>query len=258
MTLPSDLEEVQSQMWFYARLFKDVQKEHTATTNRVKAWERNGIGLRLRSYLHSPVADLRLSPLQDRTILEVLERAETGIKLELKKLTRRHFMASWVAETQGISEEGFGVLVGLLSSMDKETGEVRGPERFDTVSKLWKYCGLAVGSDGRRDHRQAGVVAGYNPTVQAYLAALGESLVKGRGVYRVVYLNRKAHYLAKPRLGPSGCPMGRTHQSSVTKAVVQCVKEGDTSAHLHAAARSYAVKELLKAMWIEWRVRMSS
>jgi hypothetical protein len=68
-----------------------------------------------------------------------------------------------------------------------------------------------------------------------------------RGRYRAAYDRKKAEYLARPRLGPAACPFGQTHMN----------RKGDPMTcglmHAHVAAMRYAIKALLKDLWIAWR-----
>jgi len=72
--------------------------------------------------------------------------------------------------------------------------------------------------------------------------------------YRVLYDVKKAQYQSNAgnhvRRGPSNCPFGQTHKDA-GGAVIAC---GD--GHAHAAAMRYAVKCLLRDMWVEWQHTM--
>jgi hypothetical protein len=151
-----------------------------------------------------------------------------------------------VKAQRGLGLPGFARLVGITGPLD----------RFATVSKLWAYLGLAV-VDGCAPRRVKGQKLRYSPAGRVLCHQLGESIVKmGRGgEYRTVYDAKRADYLARERSGPSGCPTGAVHKTK-TGAIVACVKAGEvgeTSAHIHAMARRYAVKRLLRRMWIAWR-----
>ena len=120
--------------------------------------------------------------------------------------------------------------------------------------------GLHV-QNGHAPKREKGVKGNYAPQGRVVAHQIGDSIVKlGHGRYRELYDSKKAEYLARPRLGESGCPIGQVHKDKGGK-VLQCVKangEGETSAHLHNAAMRYAVKELIKDMWVEWQRRAIS
>lgn len=184
-----------------------------------------------------------------RAQADALERVERDLNAYLAKQAKRHPMAPWVlaAEQKGIGLPGFARLLGITGPLDQ----------FATVSKLWRYLGLAV-DNGAAPRRQKGVKLNYSPAGRVLCHQLGESIVKmGKGgEYRTVYDQKRADYLARERSGPSGCPTGAVHKTKAG-AIVACVKAGEggvqTSAHVHAMARRYAVKRLIRRMWIEWR-----
>ncbi len=135
-------------------------------------------------------------------------------------------------------------------------------DRFPTVSKLWKYLGLHVVDghapkrekgvawthtnctfahsltckpDCKTDHHPSCVPGGignaYAPQGRVVCHQIGEAIVKvgGDGPYRRAYDQKKAYYEAE--------------------------RQEWTQARRHNAAMRYAVKELVKALWIEWHTR---
>lgn len=253
------LKELYADLMFYTSLYKDLQKERIATSHRIKAWERGKIAERYRVILsHNEVAQ-SIREMVGPSLIEVQEKGEAAIRKQIRQLARKHFMADWVEEQRGFGMDSFGILIGMIGPMDV----------YPTVSKVWKMCGLHVGSDGRAAHRIRGQqfvsretadllgveATAYNPTARSFCYVIGDSLLKANGYYAEVIRERRAFYLDKPRLGDSGCPMGQVHKDSRGK-VLQCVREEDgkeISAHIHNAAKRYGVKELLKWMWVEWK-----
>jgi hypothetical protein len=221
----------------YARQLWDLQKERIGASNRVAAMERDGLGD------HAEPA---------RAIVAQYDVIEKAIDRELTKLARQHFMADWIAEQRGIGLPGFARLLGV-------TGDI---SRFATVSKLWKYLGLHV-VDGHAPKREKGVAwthtdctywhlatckadcttdhhpncgpgvpgTAYSPQGRVVCHQLGEAIVKvgGDGPYRRAYDDKKAYYEAE--------------------------RPDWTQARRHNAAMRYTVKELIKALWIEWHTR---
>jgi hypothetical protein len=259
----ADLALLHSLLGHFARQLWDVQAARIAAGNRVAAMERGG----LADYAEPA-----------RHVVREYESIERGIDRELTKLVRRHFMAPWIAEQRGIGLPGFARILGVTGPLD----------RFATVSKLWKYLGLHV-TDGHAPRREKGVPwthsnctfshlrtckpdcttdhhpnctedgvgTAYAPQGRVVCRQLGESIVKVGGPYRALYDAKRAEYLARERTGPSECVNGQTHRSKTGK-VIRCVKQGDegeTSAHVYSMAVRYAVKCLIRDMWIEWRLR---
>jgi hypothetical protein len=218
----------------YARLLWDVQKLRIQVRNRIGAMERDGL----------PV-EATAPHLETQKTLEAQER---GIERQLERLVKQHPMADWVKACPGLGYGGFARIVGV-------TGDFM---LFPNVAKVWAYMGMHV-VNGHAPKREKGVKSNWSPQGRVVAHQIGDSIVKlGRGRYRELYDAKKAEYLARPRLGNSGCPMGQVHKDKGGK-VLACVKPGEngneTSAHLHNAAMRVAVKELLKDMWVEWHRR---
>lgn len=232
-----DLARLHALLGHYARQLWDLQKERIGASNRVAAMERDGL-----SDYAAPA----------RAIVAEYDTIEKAIDRELTKLTKQHFMADWIAAQRGIGLPGFARLLGV-------TGDI---SRFPTVSKLWKYLGLHV-VDGRAPRREKGVPWTHTDCTFGHLAAckpgcatdhhpncvpggigtayapqgrvvchqIGEAIVKvgGDGPYRRAYDEKKAYYEAE--------------------------RPDWTQARRHNAAMRYAVKELVKNLWIEWHAR---
>jgi len=219
----------------YARLLWDIQKLRIQVGNRIGAMERDGL----------PV-EATAPHLETQKTLEAQER---GIERQLARLAKQHIMADWVEACPGLGYGGFARIVGV-------TGDFM---LFPNVAKVWAYMGMHV-INGHAPKREKGVKGNWSPQGRVVAHQIGDSIVKlGRGRYREMYDSKKAEYLARPRLGDSGCPMmGQVHKDKTGK-VLACVKPGEngneTSAHLHNAAMRVAVKELLKDMWVEWHRR---
>lgn len=233
----ADLDRLHALMGHFARQLWDVQKERIGAGNRVAAMERDELGAFAEPARH---------------VVREYEAIERGIDRELTKLARQHFMRDWIEAQRGIGLPGFARLLGV-------TGDI---SRFPTVSKLWKYLGLHV-VDGHAPKRQKGVPwthtncqgghlltckptcttdhhpnctpdgigTAYAPQGRVICHQLGEAIVKvgGDGPYRRAYDEKKAYYEA-----------GRPEW---------------TQARRHNAAMRYAVKELIKHLWIEWHTR---
>lgn len=216
--------------------------------NRIKALERAG----------------NAATAEPSHLLTQLLELEQAVDRKLTQYIAQHPLAPFVARTAGLGAGGLGRLLAVTHSLD----------RFKSPAALWSYLGLAV-REGRAPKRATGERARWSPRGRVVCYQIGDAIVKlGRGPYRELYDRKRAEYLARPRVGPSGCPFGQTH-SGVARAhdpgtgwqrktgdarIVQCIKtdaEGNTtSAHVHAAAMRYAVKKLVLHLWVEWqRVR---
>lgn len=230
-----ELDRLHSLLGHFARQLWDVQKERIGAGNRVAAMERDGLGAYAEPARH---------------IVSEYEAIERAIDKELTKLAKQHFMADWIAQQRGIGLPGFARLLGVTGNID----------RFSTVSKLWKYLGLHV-VDGHAPRREKGVAwthtactgwhlatcketcttdhhpncspfgigNAYSPQGRVVCHQIGEAIVKVGGPYRLAYDRKKAYYESE--------------------------RQEWTQARRHNAAMRYAVKELIKNLWIEWHTR---
>lgn len=152
-----------------------------------------------------------------RATMDGLDKLEADINRYLERSARRHPMADWIKAQRGIGLPGFARLLGITGPLD----------RFATVSKLWAYLGMHV-VDGAAPKRRKGELANWSPQGRVLCHQIADAIVKvgGDGPYRAAYDRKKAHY--------------------------ETDRPEWTQARRHNAAMRYAVKELLKAMWIEW------
>lgn len=153
-----------------------------------------------------------------RDTLETLAKKEKALNAYLGRQVTRHPLAPWIKAQRGIGLPGFARLIGITGPLS----------RFSTVSKLWAYLGMHV-VDGHAPKRRKGEKANWSPAGRVLCHQLGDSIVKmGKGgEYRAAYDATKARYEAE--------------------------RPDWTQAHRHNAASRYAVKSLLKAMWLAHR-----
>lgn len=64
---------------------------------------------------------------------------------------------------------------------------------FDTVSRLWRYCGYAV-VDGRAERRQRGKKNHFNSRLRSICYTIGTMLIKKDSPYRAVYDDARRVY----------------------------------------------------------------
>lgn len=87
---------------------------------------------------------------------------------EVMRLIKHHPAWGWLKDVRGVGPTMAGV---IISEVDIN--------RCTTVSKLWAYCGLAVGPDGKADRKKKGEKLKYNPWLKSkVLKVLGDSFIK--------------------------------------------------------------------------------
>lgn len=156
--------------------------------------------------------------------LPAITAAGDALMLERDRLVRQMWKMAKGTELRMFAEatKGLGPAVVLCAVSMPPLSD------FSTVSKVWKYCGLSVGADGRgaRKRRLAkDEKLGYSPRLQSYsIIRLAEPCVKcSAGPYRKVYLRRREHTAI-------------THPDW-------------TKGHSHADARRVTAKAILRDMW---------
>lgn len=211
-----------SSLAIHARILTDIQKTRVAIGNRIKAMEGNGI------------ADVLIPAGAVPMVFALLKDAEKALHKALVTEAKGHFMRDWVERTPGIGLYGFALLIGITGPLD----------HFSTVSKLWKYLGLHVTSEGtapklhkgqrlipRAEADELGIEAtAYSSQGRALCRNLGMAIVcANKGPHREAYDRKKVEYQAE--------------------------RLEWTPLHCDLAARRYAVKMLIKDMWVEWQRR---
>ena len=194
------------------KAYYDVQKLRIAVNNRVRVTRftvcsnRHMIplaeGLRDKCPICSlPVEIVTIEPPQVLIdVLRDLEEVERKLYRELQKSIREHpLWAEYLSKIKGVGPVAASFLVTVLN-----------PAKFETVSKMWRYCGLHV-VDGKAPRRVAGQKADWNPTARAVMWRLGEAFRMQGGFYKHMYrvffdesLKKhpdwtKAHHLAHAR-----------------------------------------------------------
>lgn len=154
---------------------------------------------------------------------------------------------TWVQGVRGVGPLSLGLLIG-------ETGDLSG---YDSPAKVWKRMGLAVMPDGTRQRRvtgKEGILHGFSPKRRALMFVIGDNLIKQNkdsmtkadGLYRSLYLERKAMELL--RLPPD---VEKTRKKKNDPEGTE--KAYSRTAHAHHRASRYIQKRLLRDLWRAWR-----
>lgn len=253
----ADLDALHMNMRHYARMYWDLQKVRIGLSNRIKGAERDG----LESSAMNPALDA----------LKLAEKNESGVHNHLRRLARDHFMADWIESQPGIGPEGFAGLIGATGPLD----------RFATVSKLWKYCGLHVTPEGKGAKRTTGqswshtdctfqhlakckkdcatnhhpncvpdgVGTAYTPQARVLCRQLADSFIKLTGKHGPACAEdcERVH---------KRCPWRDDYDRM--RARYDLTHEDWTEAHRHNAALRYAAKCFLRDLWIAWHQRRAT
>ena len=197
---------------------------------------------------------------------------EKEILSDVKLMVKDWDIADWLNDAKGCGPAMSGVILS----------EIQDPAKFDTVSKLWAYCGLHV-IDGRAARRKRGEKANWNGFLKTKLVGvLGPSFLKCNSPYRTDYydpyknrlLNRSCSMtpedhnkrFSREGLDDHGTPAGQmssdnqdnaaSHESGDAQsstAPQKLLANGCTLGHMHNKATRYMVKMFLRDLYVEWR-----
>jgi len=193
------------------KTYYDVQKLRVATELRVKqtrfsqCQNRHLVPMAVARdrcpICDAPVTEVVVEPPEVlKAVLKDLESIEKNLYRDVESRVRSHQL--YMHYLQYI--DGVGPLISAYLIT------VLNPSKFETVSRLWKYCGLHV-EDGRAPRRVAGQPTSWNPVARTMVWKLGESFRMRGGFYRMMYQQffeeslkkhpswTKAHHLAHAR-----------------------------------------------------------
>ena len=146
----------------------------------------------------------------------------------------------WITSIKGL---GAGSLAAqLLAQIDDIA-------KFDTVSKLWRFCGYAV-IGGKAEKNTAGETSHYNAKLKSICYLVAEQFIRQQTpVYVDIYYSEKARQRAMfPTTICRMCGCAWTDcQSKKTH------KQLYNDAHIHNRAWRKMVKIFLQNLWLVWR-----
>lgn len=143
----------------------------------------------------------------------------------------------FVEPINGLGPLGFAQILG-------EAGDLT---TYSNPAKLWKRMGVAV-INGQRQRRVTGAEAlehGYSPQRRSILWNIGDALLKKQNVYKDVYDARKVSETQKAlQEGLTVLPQAQIDRLPAAKK-----KQHRSLGHIHARAKRYTEKRLLRDLW---------
>lgn len=187
------------------------------------------------------------------------ESERVSIEKDLAKLVRNLPIYTWAKGIYGLGDLGLASIIG----------EIGDASRFSTVSKLWKYCGLAV-LDGERQRKcsnaDKAILHRYSPQRRSVFWNISNGLVGGMGhgprplvgedvsasqhysPYQKLFIKRMRE---KCGLIPGECTVREDWKRASIKK-----KDGlheSFSQHAAADAKRYVLKRFLRDLWVKQR-----
>jgi len=163
---------------------------------------------------------------------------ETWIYKELGREVKNHVLwEEWFSKVLGIGPALAGGFIAWIGNI----------KRFETISKLQSYCGLACDSDGNAVRRKKGESAKWHHKLKSHAWKTAKSFVKTKGKYREYYdKSKKAYQKAHPKKIFTGnysiTPSGKKKKVFVY-----------TKLHIDNMAMRKTVKLFLSHLWVTWR-----
>lgn len=189
------IEADMSDLKLMVRLLYEAQDHRKAVANRVQAYDALHIDV---PYMKKALADA--------------EEYEAHIEKHLRAMLKHNaFYNAWLKRVNGIGPRYAGTLMAEIGS----------PQRFDTVSALWSYCGLSV-VDGKAVKRKKGKHSNWNPKLKTTAWKIGGQFVKGKGLGRQLYDQYKAYYVERDGPDPKWKADSRAKRR-VAKDFVRCM-----------------------------------
>lgn len=247
------------------RLRVDFHREEKSLTLRMKAICRRFVGgdkvegtalynAAMGSGEH-PLAAAALSAISPFvTARDIVESARKEREKHMRRMAKKLPCVDWWCDQRGLAVDGFAAVMA-------ECGDLL---RYDNPAKVWKRMGLAVIGGGRQRmvKGDAALDHGYNPERRAIMWNIGEAMVKTRGTYADVWLDRIRTEIAKAEA--EGLIVATT-----TKVTVESWEKRGLPApakvskldpakhrgcgHIHNRAKRYMEKRILRDLWRAWR-----
>jgi len=190
-----------------ADIYFQTQKLRIAVENRITAAEKK----------------LNGEPMDPNTIIPLLEDYHTVLKdwedriifEQMIPMVKEHPVWPWLKGIKGIGPVLSCKVLGLIGDIG----------RFDTISKLWRYSGLAV-IDGKAERLTKGQKASFNNRLKSTMWLVSNSFLKSNSKYRKLYDEGRKKYKKR---------------------------EDWTDMRRHNAALRLMSKRFLAHLWLEWR-----
>lgn len=211
--------------------YYDIQETRIRTENRIRSFVQG------------------VSPQQEEFVKELVLKSLVTIEKRIvrylsKELQSETLWAEWLENVKGIGPVLAAGLIGWIEDIDK----------FATISKLWKYSGLAVAEDGKAMRREKGKKLCWNPRMKVLSWKCGESFVKQKDSgYRDLYEKFREYYDKKWKTsddcGSKGCAnKGKALKKKGKKVISrECMK-----GHRYAAAKRKTVKVFFAHVHMRW------
>lgn len=231
LTQREEVMQHESEIRLLTDSFYEVQKTRIQIGNRIAMLKRDyEIDEAMGADLHEMVSG---------RLIDTEKEIEKRVRKYVKPIPVYQL---WIGpHVKGVSE----LLAGSLIAGIGDIG------RFDTVSKLWKFCGMGINADGSIQKFRKGEKANWNPFLKKTCWKIGESFVKiaDRGYYGQMLHTYKSREIGK-------CEKNEIMvmpQADIDKLPKEQRANYMSAGHVHNRAKRKAVKLFLSHLWQVWR-----
>ncbi len=175
------------------------------------------------------------------------------IENQYKRLMMGYIVTEPIYQTFLLKIRGIGPV--LSANLIKNFGYC---EKFEYVSSLWRYCGLAV-INGVAEKRKKGEKLSYSPRLKTLAWKIGDSFIKqNTPLYRGIYDKEKAKQEAKMDPEKEGCPRNKMHchlraMRKMVKIFLQHYWVASRELKGLEVSKPYVIEKLKHKKYIDWR-----
>ena len=216
-TLRSDRPCYRSLLDYYLRVYLDTREYLKRARQRMKAMDKN---TRVGNWPRE----------QEWNFIQVYEQHKNELKKKLLQECNKRPDHRWMKKFPAI---GPVTEAALLAKVD-----IR---KADTVSSLWRFCGLGVEPDGTRQRPM-------KRKKRTYCAFLKTILIHNLGKLALISTRRSRGQKSAHYVYPQYRAVYERFRSEYTKN-----RPAWSKTHVHNAAVRRVVKEYVKHLWLRWR-----
>lgn len=168
----------------------DFRETDKKKSNKEKAYGEEWNDKKVKDKLEQAKKEGKLAQDDYDYLNDLLEFKKKGTEFEkyyhkqiMKLVKDEKIFKNYLVDIKGVAELSAANLIGYLGYC----------EGFDTISKLWRYCGLAV-MDGQAERKRRGEHIHYNPRLKTFMYKISDCFVKQGDGYRKIYDKFKKKY----------------------------------------------------------------
>lgn len=158
----------------------------------------------------------------------------------LADIVKSHPAYSWFSKVKGIGNVNIGKVIGQIDI-----------QKASQISKLWRFAGFGVNSDGRGERPTKGEKLHFNKTLKSMCWRLGKSLIRAKGKYYEFYLAEKKRLIEREQ--KNGRNIVPSNKLPKVEGKHMENDEFFGLGHIDMMAMRKMIKLFLSHLWLKWR-----